>query len=151
MCCTLMPKGLQSRRFSIHSQLFCNHTGLNHLAITLVARVRRSCDQSHGSGWGTSATHHTLVSDCTCWRTVALTLIRDAMRGQTIVLAATVIVHNNYGLLHLKYVHPCGRFTVSMLQRDYDFQMDQLVEHCYLKVTHLLCYKLYQNDWYCNL
>ena len=53
---TLVPKGLQSRRGQFTN--FCNHARSNHSATALVARVQD--DQSHGSAWGTSVTHHML-------------------------------------------------------------------------------------------
>ena len=45
----------------------------------------------------------------------------------------------DYGLFYLTVLHPLIRFTAK---RDYDFQMDQLVEHSHLKSSLPLCYML---------
>ena len=58
----LVHKGLQSRQGPIHSQIFVishdRNTQQQHWLLGC------SCDQSHGSAWGTSVMHHTLVIDC---------------------------------------------------------------------------------------
>ena len=58
---------------------FCSHAQLNHSSTALVAKV--SCDQSHSSAWGTSATHYMLYALKELWLLTLHHGTRHAMPG----------------------------------------------------------------------